>query len=105
MAKILSLTFYYLSIMLLFYRFLILNLIAFILIGYDKYLAKNNKHRIPERTLLSFTLFGGTIGLGLAMLIFSHKTSKRSYLLKFWLIVIIQITLIYIYFNFLQNKI
>lgn len=105
MAKILSLTFYYLSIMLLFYTFLILNLITFILIGYDKYLAKKNKHRIPERTLLSFTLFCGTIGSGLAMLIFRHKISKRSYLLKFWLIVIIQITLIYIYFNFLKNKI
>lgn len=91
--------------MLLFYTFLILNLIAFILIGYDKYLAKNNKHRVSEKTLLSFVFIGGTIGSGLAILIFRHKTSKRSYLLKFWLIVIIQITLIYIYFNFLQNKI
>jgi len=89
----------------LFYTFLILNSIAFTLIGYDKYLAKNYKRRIPERTLLSFTFFGGTIGSGLAMFIFRHKTAKNSYLWKFWLIVIIQIVFIYLYFDFLQNKI
>jgi uncharacterized membrane protein YsdA (DUF1294 family) len=38
----------------LFYIFLGLNLLAFLIIGYDKYLAKNNKRRIPEKTLLSF---------------------------------------------------
>lgn len=83
----------------LFYYFLILNGIAFTLIGYDKYLAKNYKRRISERTLLSFTFFGGTIGSGLAMLIFSHKIAKRSYLLKFWIIVIIQILAIWFYCN------
>jgi uncharacterized membrane protein YsdA (DUF1294 family) len=107
MAKILSLSFYYGPIMLLLSTFLILNIIAFILIGYDKYLAKNNQHRISEKTLLSFVFFGGTIGSGLAMLIFRHKTSKGSYLLKFWSIVLIQIAFIYLafYFGFLQNKI
>lgn len=58
---------------------------------YDKHLAKNQKQRVSERTLLSFVFFGGTIGSGLAMLLFRHKTSKISYLWKFWLIVSIQI--------------
>ncbi|MEN9910008.1 MAG: hypothetical protein RLZZ540_3167 [Bacteroidota bacterium] len=93
--------------MLLFYTFLALNLFAFSIIGYDKYLAKNNKRRISEKTLLTFAFIGGTIGSGLAMLIFRHKTSKTSYLWKFWIIVFIQITLIYLafHFGFLQNKI
>ena len=64
--------------------FLILNGIAFTLTAYDKHLAKAQKQRISERTLLSFVFFGGTIGSGLAMLIFRHKTSKISYLGKFW---------------------
>ncbi|MBE0392497.1 DUF1294 domain-containing protein [Flavobacterium sp. PL002] len=75
----------------LFYLFLIINAIAFILIGYDKSLAKNKKRRIPEKTLLGFVLIGGTIGSGVAMQIFRHKTAKRSYLLKFLGIVILQI--------------
>jgi uncharacterized membrane protein YsdA (DUF1294 family) len=81
----------------LFCYFLILNGIAFTLTAYDKHLAKAQKRRIPERTLLSFVFFGGTIGSGLAMLIFRHKTAKKSYLLKFWLIVIVQILIGWFY--------
>ena len=84
----------------LFYLFLFLNIIAFILIGYDKYLAKKHKRRISEKTLLTFVLIGGTIGSGLAMLIFRHKTAKRSYLLKFWIIVSIQILLFYFLYRY-----
>ncbi|KDN55267.1 DUF1294 domain-containing protein [Flavobacterium seoulense] len=79
----------------LFYALLTINFLAFLLIGYDKYLAKNYKRRISEKTLLSFTFFGGTIGSGLSMLIFRHKIAKRSYLFKFWTIVIIQILVLF----------
>ena len=83
----------------LFYYFLILNTIAFIQIAYDKNLAKTQKQRISERSLLGFVFIGGTIGSGLAMLIFRHKTAKKSYLLKFWLIVIVQILITWLYLN------
>ncbi|WP_304198429.1 DUF1294 domain-containing protein [Flavobacterium alvei] len=83
----------------LFYYFLILNGIAFALTAYDKQLAKAQKRRFSERTLLSFIFFGGTIGSGLAMLIFRHKTAKNSYLLKFWVIVIVQILIAWFYLN------
>ncbi|UFH36245.1 DUF1294 domain-containing protein [Flavobacterium acetivorans] len=84
--------------MILFYVFLGLNLFTFLIIGYDKYLAKRNKRRIPEKTLLSLVFFGGTVGSGLGMLIFRHKTAKRSYLLKFFGIVIFQIVILYTFF-------
>ena len=64
-------------------------------IAYDKYLAKNHKRRISEKKILTFVGIGGTIGSGLAMLVFRHKTAKRSYLFKFWSIVLIQILLFY----------
>ena len=83
----------------LLYYFLILNGIAFLLMGYDKHSAQAQKQRISERTLLSFAFFGGTIGSGFGMLIFRHKTAKRSYLVKFWLIVIVQILMVCFYFN------
>lgn len=79
---------------LLLYLFIALNCIAFIITGYDKRLAIKNKRRISEKTLLTFVAIGGTVGSSLAMLIFRHKTSKRSYLLKFFLIVGLQVFIV-----------
>jgi len=84
----------------LFYFIIIINTLAFILIAYDKYLAKAQKNRISERTLLGFVFFGGTIGSGLAMLIFRHKTAKKAYLWKFWGIVFSQCLLAFMWFYF-----
>lgn len=67
--------------------------------GYDKHLAKAQKQRIPERTLLAFVFFGGTIGSGLAMLVFRHKTSKIAYLWKYWGILFIQVLVVFWWFN------
>lgn len=83
----------------LFCYFLILNAMAFVLMGYDKHLAKAQKQRIPERNLLGFVFIGGTVGSGLAMLVFRHKTAKKSYLLKFWLIAIVQVLMIWFCLN------
>ncbi|BDB52253.1 hypothetical protein GENT11_05650 [Flavobacterium ammonificans] len=60
------------------------------MMGYDKYLARNKKRRILENTLLLWALFGGSIGTGFGMWVFKHKTSKRSFLWKFWSIVLFQ---------------
>ena len=84
----------------LFYYFFILNGIAFTLTAYDKHLAKAQKRRISERTLLGCVFLGGTVGSGLAMLIFRHKTSKTSYLWRFWGIVFIQSLLVFWWYNF-----
>jgi len=84
----------------LLYFFLILNGIAFTLIAYDKHLAKAQKQRISELTLLSFVFVGGTVGSGLAMLLFRHKTSKTAYLWKFWGIAIIQIVIALWWLNY-----
>lgn len=65
----------------LFYLFLFLNTISFLSIGYDKYLAKNYKNRVSEKILLIAVLIGGTIGSGLGMLFFRHKTAKNNYLI------------------------
>jgi len=81
----------------LFYCFLILNGMAFSLMAYDKYLAKTQKQRISELALLSFVFVGGTIGSGLAMLVYRHKTSKISYLWKFWGIVFIQVLIAFLW--------
>ena len=73
--------------------FFIVSMIVFILAGYDKFQAKNNKGRIPENTLYFLQAIGGTIGLLLAMLFFRHKTKKPSFILKFSAIVFIQLVI------------
>ncbi|MBF0198955.1 MAG: DUF1294 domain-containing protein [Planctomycetes bacterium] len=67
--------------------FLSINLLAFLCFSLDKYLAIRSKNRISERTLLIFTFIGGWPGATAAMLIFRHKTSKMSFLWKFWLMI------------------
>ncbi|MGO4773640.1 DUF1294 domain-containing protein [Flavobacterium sp. W22_SRS_FK3] len=78
----------------LFAYFFIVNGLSFLLAGYDKYLARNNKRRISENTLFLMALLGGSIGLLLAMLMFRHKTSKTSFIIKFALIFLVQIIIL-----------
>lgn len=74
--------------------FFIINLVGFFLIWFDKYKAVNNQYRIREKILLLIVFFGGIVGSGLGMLFFKHKTSKTSYLLKFYGIIVIQIVVL-----------
>ncbi|KUJ62532.1 hypothetical protein AR687_06775 [Flavobacteriaceae bacterium CRH] len=74
--------------------FFVINGVAFILAGYDKYLAVKHKRRIPENTLFLLAAIGGSLGLLLAMLLFKHKTSKTSFITKFSVIFLIQIVLV-----------
>jgi uncharacterized membrane protein YsdA (DUF1294 family) len=97
LAKALSLGQNPLFMSFLFWYFPLINLVAFSIIGIDKRLAIQQKRRISERNLLLSSAIGGTIGSGLAMLIFRHKTSKMSFLWKFFIIGILQVFLVYFY--------
>jgi uncharacterized membrane protein YsdA (DUF1294 family) len=79
--------------------FLFINIIVFVLAGYDKHQARKSKQRIPENTLFFLEAIGGTIGLLTAMLLFKHKTSKTSFIVKFSLIFLVQAVLIYLKLN------
>ncbi len=55
------------------------NAFVFALTGYDKYLAKTQRRRIPEKVLLLAGLVFGGAGLWLAMLVFRHKIHKMPF--------------------------
>ncbi|WP_394367290.1 DUF1294 domain-containing protein [Chryseobacterium manosquense] len=74
-----------------------LTIMSFLIFATDKFQAKNNRMRIAENTLLVVTFLGGSIGSILTMLLFRHKTSKRSFLLNFFLVVAVQIILIILF--------
>ena len=80
----------------------IVSLFSHILYGYDKFKAVQNLkdiRRISEKNLLLSTLIGGTIGSVIAMFLFRHKVKKLSFLAKFFLVIAIQILLIYFYIH------
>ena len=52
------------------------NLIVFCVYGADKYKAKKDKWRIPEKTLLLMGLLGGAPGALLGMELFRHKNRR-----------------------------
>ncbi len=79
--------------------FATLNIGSFIYFGLDKRKAQKNQNRIPEKSLLIMTLFGGTIGSILGMLLFNHKIAKKSFVIKILLIIIIQILILYLIYN------
>ena len=69
------------------------NLIGFVLMGIDKRKAIKNAFRIPEATLFSVALVGGSIGSILGMLIFRHKTKHWSFKLGMPAILVLQLIL------------
>jgi uncharacterized membrane protein YsdA (DUF1294 family) len=78
-----------------FYILLAINIFAFLLMCYDKKLAKTNQRRISEKALLTSAMVGGSFGSGIGILYFRHKTAKNSYLVKFWSVVVVQIIVLY----------
>ena len=75
------------------------NILSFMLFGYDKLKSlKSSKktRRVSENKLLLSSFVGGSIGSILAMMMFRHKIKKPSFLIKFFLIVVIQTVIFYI---------
>ncbi|KFF07427.1 DUF1294 domain-containing protein [Flavobacterium reichenbachii] len=80
--------------------FLVINVLEFGIAGYDKSMAIKQKRRIPENTLFFLAFIGGSIGLLTAMFLFTHKTSKISFILKFAGIILFQIAIGYLIFTY-----
>ncbi|PZX06993.1 uncharacterized membrane protein YsdA (DUF1294 family) [Psychrobacillus insolitus] len=68
---------------------LIMSVIAFFVMGYDKSQAKKHGQRISERTLWTLAIFGGAIGSYLGMNMFRHKTKHTNFRLGFLMLMIL----------------
>ena len=68
-----------------------INLIAFFLMGLDKWKARKRAWRIPEVTLFLFAIFGGSIGSILGMFLFHHKTRHWYFVIGMPVIPILQL--------------
>ena len=81
----------------LFLYLLIVNAAGFLVMTLDKLVAKKKAWRIPERTLLTFAVIGGSVGVLTAMYAVRHKTRHAKFYLGVPAILIAQITL-FLYF-------
>lgn len=74
----------------------VINIIAFLAMGLDKWKAKRNAWRIPEQTLISLVLLGGGIGGIAGMYLFRHKTKRARFYIGFPALFIVEV-IIFIY--------
>lgn len=72
---------------------LIINAIAFLLMLADKYKARKNLWRIPETTLMTSAVLGGSIGALLGMYLVRHKTKHPKFTVGIPLILVAQLAL------------
>ena len=78
------------------YYLIFINIVTFLVYGIDKWKAKQGSWRISEATLLMLAVIGGTIGALLGMQVWRHKTMHKKFKYGLPLILLAQITLIYL---------
>ena len=77
--------------------FIVINIGTFLVMLEDKKSAINQRFRIPEKVLFLLTILGGSLGNVAAMRFIRHKSNKNSFKITIALIVMLQISLLYIY--------
>lgn len=70
--------------------FIIINVVAFIMMGMDKSKSRKGVWRIPERTLFNVAFIGGSVGILGGMHVFRHKTKHAKFKWGIPLIIVIQ---------------
>jgi len=79
----------------LFYLYVGMSFITFIIYLNDKNKAQKGSWRTSERRLHFIALIGGWPGAAIAQQLLRHKSQKLSFRFRFWLTVIINITVIF----------
>ncbi len=74
----------------------LMSLVAFILMGYDKFKAKIGGWRISESTFYLLSLLQGYPGILIASKIFRHKTHKTLFQIINFIAYITGLTIIYL---------
>ena len=82
----------------IYYYLITVNVLAFSLMGTDKYKAKHHLWRIPEKTLFLSAIIGGSVGAILGMYTFRHKTRHPKFTVGIPVIFVLQIGLLVWYF-------
>ena len=78
-----------------------INIATFFVYGIDKWKARRSRWRIPESTLLTLAVLGGSIGAFIGMRTWHHKTMHNKFKYGVPLIINLQVVLaVYICIRF-----
>lgn len=58
----------------------VVNMLALMMYGLDKYFAVHHVYRISEKKLLSMAILGGCFGSLIGMVLFHHKVRKGKFM-------------------------
>lgn len=74
---------------------IIINAAAFVLMHLDKRKAKQGRWRIPEKTLFTAAILGGSVGALAGMYTARHKTKHLRFTIGLPLIFVLQVCLLF----------
>ncbi|MBP1990065.1 DUF1294 domain-containing protein [Paenibacillus eucommiae] len=74
----------------------IINLISFFMMGFDKGQAKRRKQRVPEKRLFIFAALGGALGGWTGMRVWRHKTKHTSFVIGMPTLLVVNALCVYL---------
>lgn len=84
--------------------YLIINIIAFFMMYFDKKAAINSEWRIKESSLFGISLLGGGLGSFLGMKKFRHKTKHMNFVIFIPIIAILNLACLYYIYTLLADR-
>lgn len=81
---------------------IILNAFSYVLMLADKQQAILKRQRVPESTFMLCSMLGGWPMIYMAMYVFRHKTKKASFGFKIFFGMLVNIALIWIYYQYIN---
>ena len=75
----------------------IMNVVGVVIMKADKERAKRGAYRIPEKTLFTVSILGGSIGTLVGMYLFRHKTKHWYFVVGMPLILVVHLVLFVYY--------
>jgi uncharacterized membrane protein YsdA (DUF1294 family) len=83
---------------------LIMNIVAFTSMGYDKKQARKGKRRLSEKRLFTYAVIGGALGGWFGMQTWRHKTKHLSFVIGMPLLVIANLACLYFAWRLFGNQ-
>lgn len=83
---------------------IIINIISFFIMLYDKKQAIYNNFRISEKTIFIVSLLLGGIGTYVGMYVFRHKTKHLKFTIGIPIVIILNIISVFYIFNYLISS-
>lgn len=84
----------------LWYYLVAINAAGIAVMGIDKQKAKRRLRRISEKSIFTLAACGGALGVWVGMSLFRHKTKHKSFSLGIPALLMLNILIVYLLFNF-----